>query len=149
MTIFQNICGTRRICKAAVVLALALGLAFAATPSRGQVPAAPGAKPIKGPRAHELVHDDRFRNIEAAAVEIPMGEKEPPVHLSLADLMELYKVPALSIAVIDDYKIVWAKGYGTIGVHGVSTPSKQRREPTVPLNRSNSADEVRQDSPRL
>ena len=121
MTIFQDICGRPRIRKAAVVLALAVGLVCVATSARGQAPAAPGAKPIKGPRAHEVVHDDRFRNIEAAAVEIPMGEEEPAVRLSLAALMELYKVPALSIAVIDDYKIAWAKGYGTIGV-GSSNP---------------------------
>lgn len=49
-----------------------------------------------------------------------MGDKEP-LRMSLAQLMELYKVPALSIAVIDDYKIAWAKGYGTIGT-GSSAP---------------------------
>ena len=58
--------------------------------------------------------EERVRKIEATAVDIPMGDKEP-LRLSLAQLMELYKVPALSIAVIEDYKVVWAKGYGTIG----------------------------------
>ncbi|HEY6945129.1 MAG TPA: serine hydrolase [Candidatus Acidoferrum sp.] len=64
--------------------------------------------------------EEHIRKIEATAVDIPMGNKEP-LRLSLAQLMELYKVPALSIAVIDDYKIAWAKGYGTIGM-GTSAP---------------------------
>jgi CubicO group peptidase (beta-lactamase class C family) len=59
--------------------------------------------------------DEQIRKIEATAVDIPMGDKEP-LRLNLAQLMELYKVPALSIAVIEDYKIAWAKGYGTIGM---------------------------------
>ena len=48
-------------------------------------------------------------------MDIPLVGKEPPLRLSLTELMGLYKVPALSIAVIDDYKIAWAKAYGTIG----------------------------------
>lgn len=75
-------------------------------PVRGQGPAAADAKHL----------EERIRKIEATVVEIPMGEKEPPVQLNMAALMDLYKVPALSIAVIDDYKIAWAKGYGTISV---------------------------------
>ena len=41
-----------------------------------------------------------------------MGENEPPLRLGLQKLMEVYKVPGLSIAVIDNFQIVWAKGYG-------------------------------------
>jgi CubicO group peptidase (beta-lactamase class C family) len=108
MTIFQNLCGRPWIRKAAVVMALAAGLVCAATPAHGQGNAA-------------APQDARIRNIESTVVDIPMGEKQPPIHLNLAALMELYKVPALSIAVIDDYKIVWAKGYGTIGT-GSSAP---------------------------
>jgi len=35
--------------------------------------------------------------------------------------MKLYKVPGLSIAVIENYKIAWAKEYGVIET-GSSTP---------------------------
>jgi CubicO group peptidase (beta-lactamase class C family) len=101
MTIFQNLCRRAEIRKAGIMMALAAGLVCAATPARGQGNAAP--------------QDARIRNIESIVVDIPMGEK-PPIRLSLSDLMELYKVPALSIALIDDYKIAWAKGYGTIGI---------------------------------
>src|SRR5207245_1227479 len=70
--------------------------------------------------AQAAAQDERIRQIEATAVDIPMGDKEP-LRLNLAQLMELYKVPALSIAVIEDFKIAWAKGYGTIGM-GSSAP---------------------------
>ena len=37
--------------------------------------------------------------------------------------MKAYNVPGLSVAVIDNYRIVWAKGFGTIGP-GSSAPMK-------------------------
>jgi CubicO group peptidase (beta-lactamase class C family) len=63
----------------------------------------------------------RIQNIESLVLDIPMGEKEPPLRLTLAQAMAAYNVPGLSVAVIDKYKIVWAKGYGVIGT-GSSTP---------------------------
>jgi CubicO group peptidase (beta-lactamase class C family) len=36
--------------------------------------------------------------------------------MNLQKLMELYNVPGLSIAVIDDYKIIWTKAYGVTDV---------------------------------
>jgi CubicO group peptidase (beta-lactamase class C family) len=44
----------------------------------------------------------------------PIGENEPPLRLNIVKLMEIYKVPGLSIAVIDNFRIVWAKAYGVI-----------------------------------
>ena len=62
-----------------------------------------------------------IQRIEAAVVDMPMGEKEPPLRLDLEKLMQLYKVPGLSIAVIDNFQIVWAKAYGVIET-GSATP---------------------------
>ena len=56
---------------------------------------------------------------------MPMGEKEPPIRLDLVKLMRAYKVPALSIAVIDNFQIVWAKAYGVIEA-GSNTPVTTR-----------------------
>ncbi len=110
MTIHYRWC-IRWLRGAAVAMALALACVAAGQSGDGRSPS-PDAKPkAKSATAHEA----RFAAIEATAVDISMGEKEPPLRMSLSQLMELYKVPALSIAVIDDYKIVWAKGYGTIG----------------------------------
>jgi len=83
--------------------------------ARGQSNAAVGASVRPNTAAPVQEHEERIRKIEATAVVVPMGDKEP-LRLSLVQLMELYKVPALSIAVIEDYKIAWAKGYGTIGM---------------------------------
>jgi CubicO group peptidase (beta-lactamase class C family) len=42
-------------------------------------------------------------------------QDDPPwKRMSLADRMEHYNVPGVSIAVIDDYQVEWAKGYGVL-----------------------------------
>jgi CubicO group peptidase (beta-lactamase class C family) len=66
-------------------------------------------------------HEEHIRRIEAKAVEVPLRANEPPLQLSLKKLMELYKIPALSIAVIENYKIVWVKAYGATDA-GTSEP---------------------------
>lgn len=65
----------------------------------------------------------RIRKIAATVVEIPMGEKEPPLKLSLDQALKAYNVPGISVAVIDNYQIVWAKGFGVIGA-GSRAPVK-------------------------
>jgi CubicO group peptidase (beta-lactamase class C family) len=50
--------------------------------------------------------------------EIDAGEKK-----SLADRMEQYGVPGVSIAVIHDFQIEWAKGYGVLVAGGDETVS--------------------------
>jgi CubicO group peptidase (beta-lactamase class C family) len=59
----------------------------------------------------------RLQGIEVtAAAGVPVAAKEKPLRLSLADLMKAYNVPGLSIAIIEKYKIVEAKGYGAIEI---------------------------------
>jgi CubicO group peptidase (beta-lactamase class C family) len=65
--------------------------------------------------------ETRIHRVEATVVDLPMGENLAPLRMDLLQLMKLYNVPGLSIAVIDDYKMVWAKGYGVIE-SGSSTP---------------------------
>src|SRR5215469_15448393 len=67
------------------------------------------------------VNEARISRIEAVVVDLPMGENEPPLRLDLQRLMELYKVPGLSIAVIDNFQIVWTKAHGVIE-SGSKTP---------------------------
>ena len=52
---------------------------------------------------------------------MPMGENEPRLQLDLKKLMELYHVPGLSIAVIDNFQIAWVKAFGVIE-SGSATP---------------------------
>jgi CubicO group peptidase (beta-lactamase class C family) len=64
--------------------------------------------------AQTAPHQARIERIEGTAVDLPMGENQPPLRLSLRELMQLYKVPAVSVAVIDNFQIVSAKGYGVL-----------------------------------
>ena len=66
-----------------------------------------------------------IHRIETTVVDMPMGENEPPLRLDLQKLMQLYKVPGLSVAVIDNFQIVWAKAYGVIEP-GSTTPVTPR-----------------------
>lgn len=63
----------------------------------------------------------RLQRVEAKAAEIPVKSGEAPIQLSLADLMKSYNAPGLSLAIIENYKIVDAKAYGVIEP-GSSTP---------------------------
>ena len=55
----------------------------------------------------------RQERIENGIVPLELGGGQAPLKLSLAELMKAYNVPALSVAVIDGYRIAWAKAYGT------------------------------------
>jgi len=71
------------------------------------------------------VHNDsdlnaRIQRVEQGIPPITLSDSEPPLQLNLQKLMELYKVPALSIAVVDNFKIDWAKGYGVTEAGGTN-----------------------------
>jgi CubicO group peptidase (beta-lactamase class C family)/predicted transcriptional regulator YdeE len=56
----------------------------------------------------------RLERVEQIAVALPSASGEEPLRLGLTELMKTFNVPGLSIAVIENYKIVDAKGYGVI-----------------------------------
>ena len=63
----------------------------------------------------------RLQRVEQIAVELPGDRADEPLRLSLPELMKTFNVPGLSIAVIENYKIVDVKAYGVIAP-GSSTP---------------------------
>jgi CubicO group peptidase (beta-lactamase class C family)/predicted transcriptional regulator YdeE len=63
----------------------------------------------------------RLQRVEQIAVELPGDRPDEPLRLSLPELMKTFNVPGLSIAVIENHKIVNANGYGVIAP-GSSTP---------------------------
>jgi CubicO group peptidase (beta-lactamase class C family) len=67
----------------------------------------------------------RIKRVENGLTPVSMGENEPPVRLTLEQLMGLYKVSGLSLAVIDDFKVAWVKGYGVTEA-GAATPVTTR-----------------------
>ncbi len=54
--------------------------------------------------------DDRIRHIEQGLLPVILIKGDPG--WSIAERMKFYKVPGLSIAVIKDFKIDWARAYG-------------------------------------
>lgn len=62
-----------------------------------------------------------MQRVENGIPPIPISGTEPPLQLNLEKLMQLYKCPGLSVAVIDNFKIAWAKGYGVTEA-GSNTP---------------------------
>ena len=63
----------------------------------------------------------QLQRVESLVVELPVASGEAPLRLSLAELMKTYNVPGLSVAVIENFKIVDVKGYGVIAP-GSTTP---------------------------
>ncbi|HTS07454.1 MAG TPA: serine hydrolase [Candidatus Eisenbacteria bacterium] len=63
----------------------------------------------------------RLQRVEETAFDLPGKPGEAPIRLNLAELMKTFNVPGLSVAIIENYKIVDAKAYGVIEP-GSSTP---------------------------
>jgi CubicO group peptidase (beta-lactamase class C family) len=63
--------------------------------------------------------DGRIQRVEDGLVEISAdGQPIWGDQATFAERMEHYEVPGVSIAVINDYQIDWAKGYGVLEVSG-------------------------------
>ena len=65
--------------------------------------------------------EQRIHRIEANVAAIPVGQGQPPLQFDLQTLMQTLHIPGLSVAVIDNFQIVWAKGYG-VTESGSHTP---------------------------
>jgi len=56
--------------------------------------------------------EERIARIEHGLLPPVLVKGEPPPSMNLVDRMSFYKVPGVSIAVIDQGRIAWARGYG-------------------------------------
>jgi CubicO group peptidase (beta-lactamase class C family) len=54
----------------------------------------------------------QIENVENSLLPAIFVKRSENVKYNIYDRMEDYQVPAVSIAVIDDYKVIWAKAYG-------------------------------------
>jgi CubicO group peptidase (beta-lactamase class C family) len=63
---------------------------------------------------------ERIYRVETKVASITLGASQPPLELNLLKLMALYKVPGVSVGVIDNYKIAWAKAYGVTEAGGTT-----------------------------
>lgn len=64
--------------------------------------------------------EERIHRVETGIPPIPTPGSVAPLQLDIPKLMEIYKVPGLSMAVIDNYKIAWAKAYGVTEIGGTT-----------------------------
>jgi len=64
------------------------------------------------PKNSSAAIEERIRRIENGIPPIPLGPDQPPLQFTLQQLMDVFKVPGLSVAVVDGFKIAWAKPYG-------------------------------------
>ncbi len=56
----------------------------------------------------------RVESVENGLLQAVVMEGEAPKRMALGGRMEYYGVPGLSIAVIDAYRVEWARGYGVL-----------------------------------
>jgi CubicO group peptidase (beta-lactamase class C family) len=99
----------------AQLLILVIGLVWLVSPASAQT-----AKSQASTKGASSQLEQRIERVENGIPPIPLGENEPPLQFNLQKLMEVYKVPGLSVAVIDDFKIAWAKGYGLTEAGGAT-----------------------------
>lgn len=64
---------------------------------------------------------ERIKRVENGFRPILLDKNELPFELTLQKLMQMYRIPGGSVAVIDDFEIVWTKGYGVTEA-GTMTP---------------------------
>src|SRR5579864_173080 len=48
---------------------------------------------------------------DTVLVKLQTDPNDPPIELTVKQFMEKYRIPGLSIAVIDNYRVAWAKGF--------------------------------------
>jgi CubicO group peptidase (beta-lactamase class C family) len=84
----------------------------------GQSSVALGQTPDAAPVAQ------RIERVENGLLPPAVLKGEPPEKMKLADRMRFYKTPGVSIALINDGKIEWARGYGVLEAGG--------KEPVTP-----------------
>lgn len=69
---------------------------------------------------HNIDVSAQMAAFEQRALTLQLAPNAPALKFTLAELMAALNVPGLSIAVIDNYQIAWAKGYGVTAAGGQS-----------------------------
>ena len=93
------------------VIGVALVMALAGRGQNGKKPRAKGTS--------ESV-EERIERVKKGIEPINLGKNKTPVALDLAGLMKLCNDPGLSVTVIEQYNIAWAKAYGTTELGGTT-----------------------------
>jgi CubicO group peptidase (beta-lactamase class C family) len=84
----------------------------------------PAAKTYHKQKADAGRLEQRIERVENGLLPPAVLQGETPARMKLADRMRFYKTPGVSIALINDGKIEWARGYGFLEAGG--------KEPVTP-----------------
>jgi CubicO group peptidase (beta-lactamase class C family) len=95
------------------VLALMMASATALVP-QAQTP----VSEHKTSHQQTAVKDQRIERVENGLLPPAVLKGEAPAKMKLADRMLFYKTPGVSIALINDGRIAWARGYGFLEAGG-------------------------------
>jgi CubicO group peptidase (beta-lactamase class C family) len=84
----------------------------------------PAAVLAQSGRTEKAQVAQRIKNIESGLLEFKPGASPGEKKWTLAERMAVHKIPGVSIAVIDGYKVDWVKAYGVLkaGSDAVVTP---------------------------
>jgi CubicO group peptidase (beta-lactamase class C family) len=108
--------------KGVVLLSLMMTLLFgvlALEPSE-QTSAAKELRTNLPQRADATTVARRIERVENGLLPPAVVKGETPTKMKLADRMQFYKTPGVSIALINDGKTEWARGYGVLEVGGMN-----------------------------
>ncbi|HXM47271.1 MAG TPA: serine hydrolase [Pyrinomonadaceae bacterium] len=106
-----------------LVLAILVSSALAlAPPEQTSAPAPPKTKLQQTADAASLAQ--RIERVENGLLPPAVVKGETPARMKLADRMRFYKTPGVSIALINEGRIEWARGYGVLEAGG--------KEPVTP-----------------
>ncbi len=72
---------------------------------------------LSGCDASKTLTKERINTTENGLLKSIVFEGEKPERMKLAERMDYYKVPGVSIAAIDNFQIEWAKGYGVTQIN--------------------------------
>ncbi len=76
--------------------------------SLGHTAQAPAAAPL----AKDAAFEARIHRVENGLLPAVLVKGAPPATMSLAERMQFYKVPGVSVAVINEGRVEWARGFG-------------------------------------
>ncbi len=69
--------------------------------------------------------DQKIKQVENSLIDNLQVNGKPAITYTLAERMKFYKTPAVSIAIINNGKIEWAKAYGAAGPNNELTANPE------------------------
>ncbi len=80
---------------------------------------------LTGCETQKSLTQKRIKSVEKGLLRAVFLKGQKPEKLDLLERMQFYKVPGVSIAVLDKYQIEWAKSYGIKDVQGAQPVTRE------------------------